>query len=148
MATLAKKEEASVLELPMAIRFNALQRFALRRAHPRRIFFDMAALPWEIHYLWQGQWGVALTLFIMASAISMIVVSEADCDKISGTVLGKIALLHLRPVNMFFQVVGLIFIVQGLVTHNTQSLLVGASCIFLGHMAGWDKVHPALEMRS
>ncbi|NBX67940.1 MAG: hypothetical protein EBR01_03125 [Proteobacteria bacterium] len=147
MAALATKEISPVLEIPRKPKYNFLQRFALRRAHPRRVFFDVAALPWEVFYLWNGRWGVALTLFIMTSVVSMIAASDADYEKISETVLGKIALLHLLPVNMFFQLSGLVFLVQGLISHNTQSMLLGSSFVFIGHMAGWGKVHRALETR-
>lgn len=148
MAALATKEISPVLETPYVTRYNFLQRFALRRAHPRRIFFDMAALPWEIYYLWQGQWGVALTLLVMSSVVSMIAASDAEYEKIADTTWGKIALLHLRPSNVFFQLSGLVFLVSGLITHNTQSLLIGASLVFIGHMSGWGIVHPALETRA
>ena len=147
MAALATKEISPVLEIPLKPKYNLFQRFILRRAHPRRIFLDVAALPWEVFYLWQGRWGAALTLFVMTSVVSGITASDADYEKISNTILGKIALLHLRPVNMFFQFSGLVFLVQGLLSHSAQSLLLGSSCVFLGHMAGWGKVHPALETR-
>jgi len=148
MAALATKEISSVLETPYVTRYNFLQRFALRRAHPRRLFFDMAALPWEVFYLWQGKWGVALTLFVMSSVVSMIAASDAEYEKIAETTLGKIALLHLKPSNVFFQLSGVVFLISGLLSHTAQSLLIGASAVFIGHMSGWGKVHPALETRT
>ncbi len=144
MAALASREINPVLENPSVIRYGFLQRFALLRAHPRRIFFDMAVLPWEVYYLWQGQWGVALTLFVLGSAVSFISVSDADYAKIAETILGKIALLHLRPVNIFFQLAGLAFFIQGLLVHSTQAMLVGTSSLLIGHMVGWEKVHLSL----
>lgn len=148
MSALATQEMPPVLETPYVVKYNFMERLALRRAHPRRIFFDMAALPWEIYYLWQGRWGVALTLFVMGSVVSMISASDADYAKMAETTLGKIALLHLRPVNVFFQLLGMVFLVQGLITHNAQSMLLGATSVFVGHIAGWGKVHASLETRA
>ena len=134
---------APVLEVPIVPRYNFLQRYMLIRSHPRKLFLDMATWVWLTHYLWNGRWGVALTLFVLETVASLIMVSDTDYEKVGETLYGKLVLLHIRPINLFFHLVGYVFLIQGLLQHSTQSILTATSLILIGHLAGWGKIHSA-----
>jgi len=39
---------------------NALQRYCLRRMHPRKMIFDTIGATWSIYFLYQNNWQLAL----------------------------------------------------------------------------------------
>jgi hypothetical protein len=141
----AVKEIRSILEAPKVTKYNWLQRYALLRSHPRKIYFDMAAMIWVVNYLWQGRWGVALSLYLLVNIATLIAVSDSDTDQMAETLYGKIVLLHVRPTNLFFHLLGYVGLIQGLLTHSTQSILLGISSVLIGHLVGWNEVHPSFR---
>jgi hypothetical protein len=146
MAPLARKIRP-VVEVPFEAEYGLLQRYALLSSHPRKVFFDAAVGIWVVSNLWHGRWGAALTLYILGKAVSLIMVSDSDYTKLAETTYGKIALLHVRAVNLFFHLLGFGFLIQGLLTHTTQSILMGVSSILIGHLVGWSRVHPCLKSK-
>jgi hypothetical protein len=146
MAPLARKIRP-VVEVPFATKYSLLQRYALLSSHPRKIFFDAAVGVWVVNSLWHGRWGAALTLYVMGKAASLIIVSDADYTRIAETTYGKMALLHVRSSNLFFHLVGFGFLIHGLLTHTTQSILIGVTSILVGHWVGWAKVHPCFKSK-
>ncbi len=141
----AVREIGPVIETPYATQYNWLQKYALMRSHPRKLYFDTAALLWVVNYLWHGRWGIALTLWLVTNVVSLIAVSDVDVNKMGETIYGKIILLHVKPSNVFFHWVGYVFLVQGLLSHSTQSILIGSSSILLGHLVGWNQVHSCFK---
>jgi len=139
MAQVAK-EIGKILETPYVTNYTWLQRYALLRSHPRKLYFDMAVMVWVVNYLWQGRWGVALTLYLLANVASLIAVSDSDINKLANTLYGKIVLLHVRPTNLFFHLLGYVMLIQGLLAHTTEFILIGVSSILIGHLVGWNQV--------
>jgi len=128
-------------------RFNALQKYILLRSHPRRIFLDAAALMWEVYFLWQGNWQVALGIFGVMNTVGLLAVRKLDYPELAQTTWGKMALLHLNPMNFLLQVTGAAMLVYGLLIQDTLTILTSITLILVGHFYGWSKVHRALKMR-
>jgi len=60
--------------------------------------------------------------------------------------LGRVALLHLHPINVTLQSIGAVALIYGLWSHEAQTILAGGSLIFLGHCWGWRDVDERLEL--
>ena len=65
-------------------------------------------------------------------------------ESLGQTVLGKIMLLHLHPMNLITQFAGFGILLYGVWVHGSLHILLGASLVLLGHMWGWHKVSEAL----
>lgn len=128
-------------------RFNLLQKYVLMRSHPRRIFLDVAAVMWEVYFLWQGNWQVALGIFAVMNTVGLLAVRKLDYSELAQTTWGKMALLHLNPMNFLVQVTGAALLVYGLLIQDTLTILTSITLILVGHFYGWSKVHRALKMR-
>lgn len=126
--------------------FTMSETYILRRGHPRRIAVDLAALPWVVLALWRNDWVSAIVIVVLGGTLSLLAVRGIDPVKMADTTLGKIALMHLHPWNLALQTVGLFPLVYGLWIHSTEYILAGLSLIVLGHMWGWEKVDPRLEL--
>ena len=53
-----------------------------------------------------NEWGVALSLYLLVNIATLIAVSDSDTDQMAETLYGKIVLLHVRPTNLFFHLLG------------------------------------------
>jgi len=146
MTTEARKMEI-VTEKAGQTEFNLLQKWVLLRSHPRRIFLDVAAVMWEAYFLWNQNWRAALSIFVAMNTVGLILGRRTNYEELSKTTLGKIALLHLQPVNFLVQVAGAILTVTGLWGQDTLTILTGLTLVYVGHFYGWSQVHPALKMR-
>lgn len=147
MTELAQQKVTPLFEPLGKETYSPLQRYVLRVATPQSFFLQSATSLWVIHYLWTGKWALALSLFAVSRLITFVMARDIDYAEFGETTLGKLALLHLNPINAILQLSGLVFLVRGLLVHSTQSLLIGGSLILIGHMAGWEKIHPALKKR-
>jgi len=130
-----------------SIHLNMIQKYALLRAHPRRIFLDSAALMWEVYFLWQGNWQVALGIFAVMNTVGLMAVRKTNFGSLAQTTWGKIALLHLNPMNLILQLTGAAMAVYGLLIQDTLTILSSITLILVGHFYGWSKVHTSLKMR-
>ncbi|MGZ3653182.1 MAG: hypothetical protein ACXVB9_00840 [Bdellovibrionota bacterium] len=117
-----------------------IETYMVRRFHPRRILIDAASLPWVVYLLWAHDWVAALVVGLLAGALGIVATRTVDAKKYSRTLLGRMALLHLNPTNIMIQAAGLVAMVGALWDHSTVGILGSLSLIFLGHMAGWDRV--------
>jgi hypothetical protein len=122
--------------------FNWLEKYALKRFHPRAIFIDAIGLIWFMYYLWSHNWQMALGSALIGRLLSQLSVMDIDVQRMSETVLGKIALLHLHPINLITQLVGVIVLLFGFWQHSPELSLGGITMILLGHTYGWSKVDP------
>ena len=120
--------------------YSALEEFALRHSHPRKIIFDSLGFLWAIYFLWHFRWGDAIWILLASSALGMISVRGVKPELMAETTLGKLALLHLNPINLSTQVIGLGLLAYGIWGHSTPLTLVGVSVVALGHTFGWDLV--------
>lgn len=119
---------------------NGFQRYVVRRSHPASIFIEVAGLIWAFFYLWDRLWVEALMVAIFTRLVANVAVYRVSAEALSQTTLGKIALLHLHPVNILTQSVGLVGTLYGVWVHDTRAILAGISVILLGHLSGWSQV--------
>ncbi len=122
--------------------YNTLQNYSLRHAHPRALFIDSVGMIWSIYYLWQNDWVLALGSMLLGRLIAFLSVMDIRPESMSQTTMGKIALLHLSPLNVLTQIAGLILLTYGLWEHSVLFTLYGVSVVLVGHLAGWSKVDP------
>ncbi len=116
----------------------------LWRAHPTRIFVDSAAILWVVYFIWQQLWLPAVAITLLASATSYFLIRKTSLEALASTTLGRLALLHLHPVNLTLQTLSVPPLLYGLWNHSTGFILAGLSLLLLGHASGWSKVHPSL----
>lgn len=146
MVTEARKMEV-VMEKPVTERLNLLEKYVLLRSHPRRIFLDVAAVMWEAYFLWNQKWPVALGIFAVMNTVGFLATRRTNTQEMAHTMLGKMALLHLHPLNLLVQLSGLVFVVAGLMQQDPLTIMAGATLILIGHFFGWSRVHPSLKRR-
>lgn len=120
-------------------RFSFLERFILRKFHPRKIFFDFIGLTWSVYFLWNHQWPLALAASMLSGSIGLISVWNVDLDKMAQTPLGRMAMLHLNPANIAIQSAGVVAGVLGIWSHSTVIMMLALSIILAGHVFGWSK---------
>ncbi len=126
---------------------SGLEKYALTRAHPARIFVNGAGWIWVIYFLWnQNLPGVIISIFA-TWLIGFLLIKSVNFQEISKTTLGKIALLHLHPFNFAIQIISMVPLFYGIWTHNTVWLLAGLSLLLFGHAFGWEKMNPGFEER-
>ena len=121
---------------------NSFQNYSLRHSHPRALFIDSVGMIWSIYYLWQNDWALALGCVLLGRLMAYLAVMDINPENMSQTAIGKIALLHLNPLNMLTQIAGLILLTYGLWEHSAIFTLCGVSVVLLGHLAGWSRVEP------
>lgn len=114
--------------------------YTLKRFHPRGLIMDFVGAMWAIYFLWNQDWMSAVAAFIIASVISSWFTADVDTEKMAKSTLGKIALLHLDPVNVIVQICGLAFLIAATWNHDSYHAMVGVTFIVVGHMFGWSKV--------
>ena len=133
-----------VLTIEVANGFSWLETYALRKYHPRAIFIDVVSFIWFTYFFWQHNWQFAVSALFFGRILSHISVLEISEVKMSQTVLGKLALLHLNPINASTQLIGIFLLFYGLWTHSVLFIMSGVSVVLLGHMFGWGKVDSRL----
>lgn len=124
--------------------FSLLERYALMRFHPRKIIFDVIGVIWGTYFLYLGMWQPAVVVLLIFVVFGFFLVRNTNLKEFSETTWGKIAILHVRPLNVAIKVLAVIILVNGIYRHSVEHVLIGISLIFLGHFFGWSKVHPAL----
>ena len=125
-----------------------IQRYMLTRFHPRSVFIDLVGFVWFIYYFWNHDWQMAIVTVIAARVAAFISVMNINEEQFAETTLGKIALLHLQPFNIFIQTVGAVVLLYGVWNHTTETMLGGVSLILLGHIFGWSRVDSRLTDRN
>jgi hypothetical protein len=123
-----------------ALNLNMFERYVMRRAHPASMFVEVVGLTWFTYFLALHLWREAILTVIVARMVGLFVVREANPDALAQTLIGKIALLHLDPVNMTVQLAGALWWGWGVWQGDVRQILAGTSVIFLGHLRGWGGV--------
>ncbi len=124
---------------------SAFERYVVRRAHPSGIFIETAGLMWAVYFLFSHLWVEALMTAILTRLIATAATYRANPDALAETALGKIALLHLHPVNAVVQLAGIAGLAYGVWAHETRVVLAGVTVLLLGHLAGWGQVDKRFE---
>lgn len=127
--------------------FSFLERLILRRFHPISILFDTTGVIWVTYFLWQNNWQYALAVIVVERLLAVSIVRRTDLKAMAATPLGKLALLHLHPLNLVVQIVGAAATVWALWTHSTLFILAGLSVLILGHSFGWSQVNPSFSLQ-
>jgi hypothetical protein len=139
--------KAPTQPLAMAHDFSWLERLVLRRFHPRSLSIDTVGVMWFIYYLWNHEWKSALAIVIAGRVFAYLSVMRIDTEAFAETTLGRIALLHLQPVNLLVQFVGALVGIYGIWQRSTEIILLGVSLILLGHIFGWSRVDDRMANR-
>jgi hypothetical protein len=121
-----------------------LEKAIIRRGHPKHIILGIVGFLWTLYFLWHHDWAWALGVVLASAILGRVVTSGTREEGLAQTVLGKIMLLHLHPMNLTVQVAGFGILLYGVWLHAMMHVLVGASLVLLGHMWGWHKVNEAL----
>jgi len=117
------------------------QSYSVMHFHPRYLFLDSVGMIWSIYFLWAHNWQLALGVFLAGRILGLISVMNLDVEAFAQTTWGKMGLLHLHPMNMIIQILGIVVFAYGIWEHETLVMLGGISCVLLGHLAGWNKVN-------
>ncbi len=126
--------------------YSAIQRWMLLRAHPRKIFFDFIALIWTLYFVWNQSLSAAFFAGFAISLVGTMSVIGASPSLLARTALGKLALLHLHPLNLSSQILGLSILLIGTWQHASVLMLAGLSIMSFGHIYGWEKVDPRFTL--
>lgn len=126
-------------------KLSMVEKYLLMRAHPRSIFTDIVGLIWFLYFTWNHNWTAALLVFTIFRIVALALVWKVNIELLSKTVVGKIALLHIHPINLIIQLTGFIIFLNGIWQHTLYLILVGISIILLGHLFGWANVDPCLD---
>jgi len=122
--------------------FSLLERYALMRFHPRKIILDVIGVIWATYFLYVGIWqGAVVTIFIFV-VLGLFMVRNANLKGLSETIWGRLAIMHVHPINVAIKIIAVIILIVGIWRHSVEHILIGISLIFLGHFFGWSKVHP------
>jgi hypothetical protein len=140
--SIAKKPEIQPASLP---KISGLRRYMVLRAHPISLFWDAATAIWAVYLLWQHLWQYTVLLVVIERGFTWMMTQSVDSDALARTIFGKMALLHLHPVNFTLQLSGALLGIWGLWTHETVTILTALSLIFLGHTFGWGEIHRSLD---
>lgn len=119
---------------------TGLEKWALMKAHPKKIAIDLAGLAWGVYFLWQHQWENALLVTLMVNAFTAWLVSDIDFEQMAQTLMGRMALLHLQPFNIITQTIGVFTALYGVWLHTSETVLIGISFLAIGHATGWSEV--------
>ena len=121
-----------------------LEKAMIRRGHPKHIILGSVGFLWAVYFLWRHEWAWGLVVVIVSAILGPLLTSGTREEELAQTVLGKIMLLHLHPMNLAVQLAGFGILFYGVWIHALMHVLVGVSLILLGHMWGWHKVNEAL----
>ena len=106
---------------------SALQRYFIKRMHPRKIIFDTIGATWSIYFLYQNNWQLALLTEIIFVVAGLFATRNVDLDNLAQTTWGKLGLLHTNPINLFLNVIGIVPLIVGIWLHSTELVLVASS---------------------
>lgn len=121
-------------------KFSFMQRWALIYAHPRKVILNLVVAMWIIYFLWNRSWQPAVFAFLASGMLGIISAWYADIEALSKTTIGKVALMHLEPLNFLVQSVGIIAIVYGLWNHGIDYIMVGISIMALTVVLSWKSL--------
>ncbi len=125
--------------------FSLIQKIVLMVFQPRAIFIELGGLTWSLYYFWNYDWITALAAYALTLTLAIGLVANTDTERFSKTFLGKIALLHLHPLNLSLRAIGGISFLYGIWQRSVEFSIAGISLLFFGHMFGWENVDPSFS---
>lgn len=124
--------------------FTFMEVFTLKLFHPRALLIICGGLIWSLYYFWHYDWVMALEIFASVVILTPLLVVDIIPEEFAKTTWGKIALLHLHPLNLPFRIVGTALVLFGVWQRSLVAGLLGVTFVLLGHTFGWSKVDPRL----
>lgn len=121
-----------------------MERMVIRRGHPKHIIVGIVGFLWFVYFLWQHDWKWALSTAVLSAIVGRLATSGTKDETLASTLLGRIMLLHLHPMNFSVQIAGFALLFYGIWFHSTVYIMVATSIVMLGHMWGWHRVNEAL----
>ena len=121
-------------------KLTTLERIMVQHAHPVKFVLEVIGIIWGTYFLWHQNVTNALLFGIGLPLVGTLAAWGHDEDKLAKSMLGKIMLVHADPVNLFFQVVGLLVMISGIYGHMTEMTLWGITIVVFGHIWGWGRV--------
>lgn len=121
-----------------------MERIVIRRGHPKHIIVGIVGFLWFVYFLWQHDWKWALSTAVLSAVVGRLATSGTKDETLASTLLGRIMLLHLHPMNFSVQIAGFALLFYGIWFHSTVYIMVATSIVMLGHMWGWHRVNEAL----
>jgi hypothetical protein len=119
---------------------SRLKRYIILSFHPRSLLIHMIGALWAFYSLWFRQAEMAMGILMFTSLMAFGAVNDIDPQAVKKSTLGKLALLHLEPINLLTQIIGYIIFAIGFWTHSAESILCGISLVLGGHLYGWNRV--------
>ena len=138
--------QITTLDLEKA-EFNWLERCVLRRSHPKSILVRAVGALWATVFLWNHDWLRAAVVVFVSMFIANAMVFTCDVNALAKTWVGKVALLHLHPINLVVQVLSLYPLFVGIWIHDWDYILAGLSLLIMGHFFGWSRVNANFSLR-
>jgi uncharacterized membrane protein len=126
-------------------KFSLLERYALMRFHPRKIILDLIGIIWATYFLYVGIWQAAVITIFIFVVLGFFLVRNIDLKMMAETTWGRLAIMHVHPLNVAIKIFAVIILVNGIYRHSVEHILMGITLIFLGHFFGWAKVHPVFD---
>ena len=121
-----------------------MEKMVIRRGHPKHIIVGIVGFLWFVYFIWQHDWTWALAVAVLSVVMGRLLTSGTKDESLAPTLLGKIMLLHLHPMNLSVQIAGFAVLFYGIWFHSTIYIMLATSIVLLGHMWGWHKVNEAL----
>ena len=121
-----------------------MEKMVIRRGHPKHIIVGIVGFLWFVYFIWQHDWTWALAVAVLSVVMGRLLTSGTKDESLAPTLLGKIMLLHLHPMNLSVQIAGFAVLLYGIWFHSTIYIMLATSIVLLGHMWGWHKVNEAL----
>jgi hypothetical protein len=96
-----------------------VERMIVRRGRPKHIIVGIVAFLWVVYFLWQHNWIWAAAVVVLSAVLGRLSTSGTKEETLARTLLGKIMLLHLHPVNLMLQMAGFALLLYGVWVHST-----------------------------
>lgn len=69
---------------------------------------------WFVYFLWQHDWKWALSTAVLSAVVGRLATSGTKDETLASTLLGRIMLLHLHPMNFSVQIAGFALLFYGI----------------------------------
>lgn len=123
------------------------QKLLVQHAHPTKLIFDTIAYTWAVYFLSRHELAPGLIVLFGVGSLGTALTAKTDKEALANTALGRFFLLSAHPINSFFQIIGYAIILFGAWHHHTAQILLGVTCILIGHLWGWSRIDSRLASR-
>lgn len=118
-----------------------MERTVVHRGDPRSMIFSLIGAIWAFYFLWMHNWFSALSAVVLSAVLGRLFSANLDENSYARTIMGKMQLLHLHPMNVIVQSMGVLYLIYAVWTHSGFAIMVASSIVLAGHLWGWHKVN-------